>query len=1136
VEMDVTAKFRADIADMTAKMNTLNKQLKGVGDAADDASKTISDKFQAAGKKMTDVGKKMSLAVTAPLAGVGIAAVKTSMDFESSLSKMVGLVGLTTDEVDGMKDSILELSGATAKAPQELADAMFVVTSAGLRGDAALQALDQAARASAAGLGDTADIARSVAGAVNAYGAANLDAAKATDVIVATARAGNFETSQFAGAIGRVLPFAKQAGSSIEDMGGAVALLTRTNGDAAQSVTQVAALFRSFVVPTEEAKKILDDVGMSAGDFRKAISEDGLPAALALLDDKLGGNREQLGKVLGSSEAASAAFQILDADAEAIAGTFGTVQDSVGMTGEAFDAAAETSGFKFQQAMVAIKAALIEIGDVIAPVVAKIAEEFKALVDRFSELSPGVKTATVVVGAFAAAAGPALIVAGQMANAVGGLTKAFAAMPAVLSKVTGAMKALNLAFLANPVGLVIAGIVAAVAGLAVAFKVIYDRSAELRRAVQQVIDVFKNVVGVIVGDVMRAFSGLFGSQKKTGDGMSSFSDILQTIADKVAPVLVNVMKGVGNYIKVLGNIVRVVIKVWEVQLTVFKMIANVIRAVVIAAVKKLGDIFSGLLDKLGPVGRAIKTFASNAANAFKNIPAIVSGAVKGAVGFLENVINAAIGGVNAVIRAYNKLADVTPGVSRVAEIAEFRFNSFSGAMQGTGKSADHLTSSTQTLRYTQDQLASSARDSFRATQNLGDAADETTDEVDDLGSASSGAADKQDKLKEKIDAVVDRIKRLGEVGKGWTDFLDDINKPAFESGSIEQWDYLTGNVNTATDAWNRFADSLPKVVTDKTITRLNNLSGNLQESLGAALDQAKSNLASATQAFDQFASSVSNSLTQSISFADAWSQGSETGEGFMSALQEQSNKAVEFAENVKKLIAAGLSEAALQQVLSAGTEAGNKIAQELLTGGQTTIDQANDIVDASQRAADEVGVLAADRYKQAGIDNATQQVNGIMEQINTMTPQIMAVMDKLAKKMRRQVTIKVKVSQSKFNVDVYVDRHIREHVTKYVSEVKVEGRAKGGPVAARSLYLVGERGPEFFVPHTNGEIIPNNNIGKMPPMGGGSRMAGGSGTTNNVININVNTGIATDPAETGRQVVEAIRKYERRSGPVFASA
>ena len=1125
MDMDVTAKFRADIADMTAKMNTLNKQLKGLGDQADDAGKKIGDSLQNAGKKMTDVGKKMSLAITAPLAGIGIAATKTSMDFESSLSKMVGLVGLTTDEVDGMRDSILNLAGSTAKAPQELADAMFVVTSAGLRGDAALQALDQAARASAAGLGDTADIARSVAGAVNAYGAANLDAARATDVIVATARAGNFETSQFAGAIGRVLPFAKQAGSSIEDMGGAVALLTRTNGDAAQSVTQVASLFRAFVVPTEEAKKILDDIGMSAGDFRKSIAEDGLPAALAMLDDKLGGNREQLGKLLGSSEAASAAFQILDADADAIAGTFGTVGDSVGMTGEAFDAAAETSGFKFQQAMVAIKTALIEIGDIIAPVVADIAQRFKALVDRFTELSPAVQTGVVVFGAFAAAAGPALIVAGQLVAAAGRLANAYARLPGVISKVTGAVKAMNLAFLANPVGLAIAGIVAAIAGLAIAFKVIYDRSAELRRAVSQVIDTFKRIVGVIVGDVVRAFSSLFGSQKKTGDGMKGFGDILQVIADRVGPVLARVMGTIGNAMKVVGNIVRVGIKVWEIQMTVLKMVANIVRAVVIAAVQKLGGVLSGLLSKLGPVGNAIKTFASGVKTAFSNVPQIVSSAVKSATSFLEGAINGAISAINFLIRAYNKI----PFVTQIAELEAFRFEGFQTSADSAASSVNNLANQVggyagQVMRG--NEVTDAA---YTAQNNLADATDETTDATDDLTKSTGGASDAQDKLKEKIDKIIDRIKRLGDVGKGWRDFVADVNKPVFQSGSIEQWDYLTQNVNTANDAWNRFANDLPKVVTDKTITRLDNLSNNLQESLGAALGQAKTNLAEAEKAFDSFATSVSNSLTQSVNFAQAWETGSETGEGFMSALQEQSNKAVEFAENVKKLIAAGLSEAALQQVLAAGTEAGNKIAQDLIAGGETTIDQANNIVEASQRAADEVGVLAANSYYQAGIDNATQQVNGIMAQIDTMTPQIMAVMDKLAKKMRREVVIKVKVSQSQFNVDVFVDRHIREHVTKYVSEVRAEPKAMGGPVKSRSLYLVGERGPEFFVPHTNGEIIPNHNIGTVPKMTS-ARSAGGA--TNNVVNINVNAGMGTDGAEVGRHIVDALRQYQRRNGPI----
>ena len=34
-------------------------------------------------------------------------------------------------------------------------------------------------------------------------------------------------------------------------------------------------------------------------------------------------------------------------------------------------------------------------------------------------------------------------------------------------------------------------------------------------------------------------------------------------------------------------------------------------------------------------------------------------------------------------------------------------------------------------------------------------------------------------------------------------------------------------------------------------------------------------------------------------------------------------------------------------------------------------------------------------------------------------------------------------------------------------------RASGGPVDAGSAYLVGENGPELFVPQTSGAIVPN---------------------------------------------------------------
>jgi len=41
-------------------------------------------------------------------------------------------------------------------------------------------------------------------------------------------------------------------------------------------------------------------------------------------------------------------------------------------------------------------------------------------------------------------------------------------------------------------------------------------------------------------------------------------------------------------------------------------------------------------------------------------------------------------------------------------------------------------------------------------------------------------------------------------------------------------------------------------------------------------------------------------------------------------------------------------------------------------------------------------------------------------------------------------------------------------------EVGADGKAMGGPVSAGTPYMVGERGPEMFVPNTGGTIIPNH--------------------------------------------------------------
>ena len=62
---------------------------------------------------------------------------------------------------------------------------------------------------------------------------------------------------------------------------------------------------------------------------------------------------------------------------------------------------------------------------------------------------------------------------------------------------------------------------------------------------------------------------------------------------------------------------------------------------------------------------------------------------------------------------------------------------------------------------------------------------------------------------------------------------------------------------------------------------------------------------------------------------------------------------------------------------------------------------------------------------------------------------------------------------------------------KAISGFTLPGRALGGPVSGGNPYLVGERGPELFVPQTSGSIVPNNGVGSFS--GGLAAMLGGSG-------------------------------------------
>lgn len=403
---------RAVWIDLKARTGQYQRAMKKAENATTGVRKSLGQIFTGAAKAGV-VGAAVGVAaIGAASIKVGIDAAKAFGKFEQTMSRIVGLVGISKDVVDGFSDSIKDISVATARGSQELAEALFFITSAGLEGQEALDALEASARAAAAGLGDTATIADVVTSAVNAYGESMGGAAVATDVLVATVREGKAEAASLAGAMGRVIPIASQMGISFDQVGAAIAAMTRVGLDAAEASTALKGIMNSLLKPTTDASKALAEVGLSAKGLREEIREKGLFAALETITKAFEGQDAATVRVFGNVRALTGVLSLMGSNAGATKQIFDELASATGSLDAAFEAAADTGAFAFEQARVRIENALLEVGEEILP---KLADALDDIIPLLPELighlgdlaiamvDLGAKAIPVIVDGFAAA-------------------------------------------------------------------------------------------------------------------------------------------------------------------------------------------------------------------------------------------------------------------------------------------------------------------------------------------------------------------------------------------------------------------------------------------------------------------------------------------------------------------------------------------------------------------------------------------------------------------------------------------------------------------------------------------------------------------------------------------------------------
>lgn len=650
-----------------------------------------------------NVGSTISKGITLPLVGASIAVFKLGKDFESEMSKVVGLVGVAKDQVDLWSKEIIAIAPDLGKAPKELADALFFVTSAGLRGADAMDVLVSSAKASTSGLGETSTIADLVTSAMNAYGSENLTAAKATDILVAAVREGKAEAAELAASMGQVLPLSSELGVSFDQVAATQAAMTKTGTNASEAATQLKSIMAGLIKPSKQAEETLAGMGTSSAKMRKAIREDGLLSALMDLREmtnKYGD--EAMSRVFPNIRALMGVLDLMGSNLEGNIKTFDAVKNSTGSLDKAFQAASETLEFKWNSAIGKVKSTLLGFFDIIKALMLPVLEKFIQILDfvskKFESFSPAIKKVILILTGLAMIVGPVFLAVGTAITALGAIIAGVTAIVTGLITVFSTIGLPVLAAIALATTAVITaftllavGIGAAIGILVGSFIRLWKTNTEFRNKAistwnlikSNAIEIF-NEIGIIIYTVFNRIKEFWS---KHGNDIMA---IMSRVWNVIFVIVKNGMNAIKNIVKFISAMVQGDWrKAWEslkqitrsgnnILKTIFNSLKNVaariFQQITLLMIKGIAKGVNGINNLLWGLPGKFLAFAINAKKAISSINFYNVG---------SKIVQSIINGITGKARALKTKMD------SIASIIRDRFP-FSPAKEGPLKDLDKI--------------------------------------------------------------------------------------------------------------------------------------------------------------------------------------------------------------------------------------------------------------------------------------------------------------------------------------------------------------------------------------------------------------------------------------------------------------
>ena len=415
------------MAYMDLDMSSFNNALDMAGEQLSGfASGGVAGALGSIGAAAETAGRALTMHITGKLLDVGQSALQVGMNFDASMSNVYGLMSslnLTQMQMDALRDTAREMGATTKFSASEVADAMGYMALAGW---------------------DDAQVIAGIPGVLNLAAAANMDLAKASDIVtdtmtpfgLAAERAGeaadvfayaqansNTTVEGLGEAMKYAAPTADAFGMSLQDTAAAMGVLANAGIKGSQGGTTLNAMLRDM-------KKNADNGRIAIGKTKVALTNaDGSYRSYAAIirdidkatssmtasqrDAALGAifGDESLKGILATLKQGPDALDDMTAGLYACGGAAADMAATMGDNLKGDLAILESGAQKMA----------IALSDWLVPAARGVVQGVTDLIGKFNALDDGTKNTIFRIGAMAAAAGPLLLSGGKVLTLLSGV-------------------------------------------------------------------------------------------------------------------------------------------------------------------------------------------------------------------------------------------------------------------------------------------------------------------------------------------------------------------------------------------------------------------------------------------------------------------------------------------------------------------------------------------------------------------------------------------------------------------------------------------------------------------------------------------------------------------------------------------